>query len=122
MSLIATQAHCILKDIFPARPFKRVFEEHYIQYRGQKLFFDFYVPELMLLVECQGEQHFKFVKHFHADKKGFLGQKSRDNLKIEYIQQENLYLVYLNYNEKLTKKLVYDKISKAMESEYNICF
>lgn len=121
MSLISTQVFCILNTMFPPCPFKRVFEEHYVLYKKQKLFFDFFVRECNLLVECQGQQHFNYVKHFHSDRSGFLGQKKRDNLKIEYIQEHGLYLIYINYNEKVTKELIYSKINKAMDSKDNFC-
>lgn len=46
MSLIATQVRSILDDLFPANPHKRVFAEHFVKYKGQKLFFDFYLKEM----------------------------------------------------------------------------
>ena len=121
MSLISTQVFYILNTMFPPCPFKRVFEEHYVLYKGQKLFFDFFVKECSLLVECQGQQHFNYVKHFHGDREGFLGQKKRDNLKIEYIQENDLYLIYINYNEEVTKELIYSKINFALDSEHHFC-
>jgi hypothetical protein len=107
--------------MFPPVPFKRIFEEHYVLYKKQKLYFDFFVRECSLLVECQGQQHFNYVKHFHGDRAGFLGQKKRDNLKIEYIQENDLYLIYINYNEEVTKELIYNKINRAMDSKDNFC-
>lgn len=121
MSLIATQALSILNELFPPPPMRRVVAEHYILYKGTKLYFDFYIPEYSLFVECQGQQHFNFVPHFHGDASGYKDQKKRDNLKIEYIQDNNLYLVYLNYNEIITKDLLYTKIHKAMDDNLNIC-
>lgn len=119
MSLIATQVQSILLKIFPSSPFNRVFSEHYIMFHGNKLFFDFYVPEIKSLFECQGQQHFKFVSHFHGDREAFMGQKKRDNLKLEYIQQEDMYLVYINYNEEVTEDLIYSRMKEAMLSELN---
>jgi len=119
MSSISTQVFCILNTMFPPCPFKRVFEEHYVLYKGQKLFFDFFVRECGVLIECQGQQHSEFIKHFHGDRDGFLGQKKRDNLKIEYAQENGLYLVLLHYNENITKELIYSKIDMAMNSDFN---
>lgn len=119
MSYMATLAQSILIDMFPAAPFKRVFDERYLNYKGQKLFFDFFVPEINVYFEIQGRQHTEFVKHFHGDKSKFLGQKYRDVLKLEYIQLNDLYLVYLNYDETLSKELLYERINAAMGSEYN---
>ena len=119
MSYMATQAQSILIEMFPATPFKRVFDEHYLNYKKQKLFFDFFVPEINVFFEIQGRQHTEFVKHFHGDKSKFLGQKNRDVLKLEYVQLNDLYLVYLNYDETLSKELLYDRINAAMCSEYH---
>lgn len=119
MSILSTQVHSILNELFPANPHKRIFCEHYVRYKSQKLFFDFYIKDLKVLLECQGEQHFKYVQHFHGDKSAFMKHKERDNLKIEYVQKNNLYLVVLNFDEEITKELILDKINKAFESEYN---
>jgi len=116
---MATQVHSTLISIFPACPFKRVFEEHHLSFGGHNLFFDFHVPEINSFFECQGQQHFKFVSHFHGDKKTFLSQKLRDNLKLEYVQRNNLYLIYINYNEEVTENLIYDRMKEAMSSKLN---
>ena len=119
MSVMAKKAHLILKEIFPANPFNRIFCEHYVKYKGERLFFDFFIKELSCFVECQGQQHTKFVKHFHGDKEKFLGQKNRDNLKIDYVQQNDMYLVRFNYDEVINKELVMFKIGKTLDSETN---
>ena len=121
MSFIATQVSCLLNSIFPANPHRRVFSEHYINFKNTRLFFDFYVSEALLLIECQGRQHNKFVKHFHGSAENFRAQKFRDNLKIEYVQGNNLYLIRLYESEKITKDLILDKINVAYGSEYNFC-
>ena len=119
MSLIATQVHFTLEELFPANPHKRVLVEHYVKYKGQKLFFDFYLKELSCFFECQGRQHTVFVKHFHGDVASFKAQKYRDNLKIEYVQENNFYLVRINDGEEVTGQMVLDRINKAFDSEYN---
>lgn len=117
MSLIATQVHYILEELFPPNPFKQVFCEHYVNFRAQKLFFDFFIKKLDVLIEVQGQQHSKFVKHFHNSREDFLKQRERDNLKIEYIQENNFYLAYINYNESVTGGLLADRIHEAMTNE-----
>jgi len=114
---MAIRLHYILTLLYPPSPAKRVFVEHYIKFKGRKLYFDFYVPGLNMLFECQGQQHFKFNAFFQGTKEAFISQKKRDNLKIDYIQQEGMYLVYVNYNEEITTALVLDRINEAMNSE-----
>ena len=117
MSVMAKKVHYILTKLFPANPFKRIFSEHYVNHKGQRLFFDFYIKELSCFVECQGQQHTKFVKHFHGEKEKFLAQKFRDNLKIDYVQKNDMYLIRLNFDEVIDKELVIFKINKALDSK-----
>jgi very-short-patch-repair endonuclease len=119
MSRIADKIHYILEDMFPRLSAPRITEEIYISYKGQKLFFDFFIKELGVYIEVQGRQHTEFVKHFHGDKESFQAQKMRDNLKIQYVEENGQCLIRFNYNEKITKKLIYKKINKVLEGE---CF
>ncbi len=116
MSSIANELYAILKEAFPLNVIRK---EHYIYYKGTRLFFDFYLKDLLCFFECQGRQHYKFVGHFHGDVKTFKDQKLRDNLKITYVQENNLHLVRLYDYEKITKELIFDKMNKAFNSKYN---
>lgn len=42
---------------------------------------DFYIEELRIAAEVQGDQHFSFVEFFHKTKENFEAQKNRDALK-----------------------------------------
>lgn len=75
--------------------------------RGTKtspLIADFFIPELMLVVEGHGQQHFKYIPHFHGaihqgGKMNFIIAKQRDEHKIEWCELNNIDLVALHYNE-----------------------
>ena len=118
MSKIANKIGGILNDMFPRLSAPRITEEIYVYYKGQKLFFDFYIKELSVYVEVQGRQHTEFVKHFHGEKEAFQAQKMRDNLKIQYVEENSRCLVRFNFNEKITKALVLKKITKVLEGGY----
>ena len=118
MSVTATLVFSILNDLFPASPHRRVFDEHYVKYKGVRLFFDFYIKELDIFVEVQGRQHTQFVKHFHGSMENFKAQKYRDNLKIEYVEENNMGLVRIYDTEEVTKELILDKINKAIERDF----
>jgi glucuronate isomerase len=75
------------------------------------------VKKLNLFVEVQGRQHTEFVKHFHTDKKAFLQQKERDNLKRLWVEENDFYLIRINYDEDITEELILSKIKNAMDSE-----
>lgn len=89
-----------------------------MNYKGQKLYFDFYIKKLDVFIEVQGQQHTKFVKHFHQDKKAFLKQKERDNLKRIWVEENDFCLVRINYDEEVTEELILEKIEKAMEGNF----
>lgn len=64
---------------------------------GMKL--DFFIPELKLAIECHGEQHYKFVPHFHGTMMGFLNSRRRDMDKKDWCENNNIVLVELKYDE-----------------------
>lgn len=116
MSQIAEEVHNILKKLFPLNIIKK---EHYVYYKGTRLFFDFYLKDLGVLVEVQGIQHVKFVRHFHGSIENFRLQKYRDNLKIAYIQEnKQLSLARFYYDECITEELVLEKIDKCIKESF----
>ena len=113
MSKIANEVYEMLKYLFPLDNVKK---EHYVNYKGNRLFFDFYIRPQRLLIEVQGQQHATFVKHFHTDKNAFDAQKKRDNLKIEYVQENpELSFVKFYHEEKITEDLVKNKVYDAIK-------
>lgn len=68
-------------------------KEYFVVYEKQKLFFDFYLPELLIAVEAQGAQHDKYVEHFHVDRSGFLAHKKRDKLKKAWAIENSIVLI-----------------------------
>jgi len=116
MSKQSDKIYELLKQIFPHNT---IIKEHYIKYKGAQLFFDFYIKEVNILVEVQGQQHFSFVSHFHEDREDFLCQKRRDNLKKEYVDNHTLMvLVCVDYNENYDKQSLLDKIVKCQKECY----
>jgi hypothetical protein len=115
MSEIANKVYETIRELFPHNI---VLAEWYINYKGQRLFFDVFLKDLGVLVEIQGRQHFEFVSHFHGSMEGFINQKKRDNLKLEYIEEhEKLCLARFNYDEDITKELIMKRIHEALDSE-----
>ena len=63
------------------------------------LFADFFIPTRQLMVEVQGEQHYKFNSHFFDNKIAFFRAHARDRSKLECCKINKLMLVQLPYNE-----------------------
>ena len=119
MNKTAKEVYDGLKEIFPN---STILTEHYIRYKGNRLFFDIYIKDLNILIEIQGRQHFKFVEHFHGSIENFRAQKHRDNLKREYIQDDpKLCLVYFyDEEDKINQKLILKRIYTAQHKEEGV--
>ena len=112
MSELETQVLKMLKEVFPKY---RVTEQYSVYYMGTQLFFDFYIQALNVLIECQGEQHYKFVPHFHGVQTEFKGSEKRDQLKREWAKQENISLLEIKFDEMpKTSKELFNMIHEAI--------
>ena len=62
----------------------------------RKLSYDFYIPSKNLLIEYNGEQHYKSIKHF-GGRKRFLLQKHHDWLKRKYDKKNGITLLVIPF-------------------------
>lgn len=65
---------------------------------------------LKCLIEFDGEQHYKFIPHWHGDEEGFKIQQLRDNIKTEYCKKKNIKLIRIPYTE-------FNNISSILDEE-----
>lgn len=66
---------------------------------NKKLPFDFYIPHLNIIIEFQGEQHYKEYKnHFNAAG-GLKGRQERDKIKREFSLLNNFTYIEISYKE-----------------------
>lgn len=87
---------------------RELLEEYGIEFQSQKKFsdlkrikplsYDFYIPSMDILIECQGEQHYKPVD-FMGGAEMFNIQQERDQLKREYARQNGYYLLEISYKD-----------------------
>jgi hypothetical protein len=90
-------AKILLKKLFPN---DNIYEE--VTLRGSKkalkdhdLRSDFIIPAHKIIIEVHGEQHYKYVPHYHNDKKDFIESIKRDNRKKEWCQLNNIKYIEL---------------------------
>lgn len=95
-SLLAKSVLQSLKEAFPNT---RINSEYYVNYAGQKLFFDFHLSNLNIVVEVQGVQHIEFNSHFHGTAENFKASKKRDRLKAEWCDINDMTLVCIHHTE-----------------------
>ena len=60
---------------------------------------DFFIPNRNLIVEVQGEQHFKFNNFFFKNKLSFFKAKARDRDKKEWCKINGIKIAEFNYDE-----------------------
>jgi len=63
------------------------------------LSFDFYLPNRNILIEFDGEQHYRFVKKFHNTFGGFEIQQKRDKIKTQYAHDNEIKLLRIRWDE-----------------------
>ena len=90
-------ARQMLKELYPTM---QILEEVPVNIRRNEIvYLDFYVPLLKMCVEVHGEQHYKFVQHFHGTMMGFAKAKKRDADKQLWCESNDITFVALPYNQ-----------------------
>lgn len=105
---------------------KQLLIENKIQFEEQKRFewlgyqsLDFYLPKHKIAIECQGEQHFKPIKHFGGEK-ALTENKERDERKLKLCNENGIKLLYYaNYNYNFPYKVITDKNQLLQEIKVN---
>ncbi len=114
MSALSDQVLAVIMELFPQIKVKK---EELVMYKGQKLFLDFWLPQLGIVVEVHGEQHDGFVEHFHKDGQGFRSSKKRDSLKEEWVGINGYSFVVIRESElPITKEALLEKIDAATDN------
>jgi very-short-patch-repair endonuclease len=81
---------------------KTVLEEFSVP--GTRFHVDYFLPEVGLIVEINGDQHYKHVAHFHGSKetsKKFAKQLGRDRKVIEWAEMNGFDLIEIRTIEDL---------------------
>lgn len=61
--------------------------------------YDFYLPEINTILECNGEQHYIFTKKFYKTKTDFSKAQERDRRKISYALAHGIKIYCIPYWE-----------------------
>lgn len=104
----------VCRESLGERRITKFLEENKIPYTRQKKFdnckyitylpFDFFVPELNLLIEYDGIQHEKPIKQFGGERE-FEKTKMKDQIKNKFCVENNINLLRINYKEDILEKL-----------------
>lgn len=71
---------------------------------GTKLFVDFYLVDYNVVIEYDGEQHYKFVPYFHKTIENFNKCVERDRIKESILKDNNIKLFRIKYNDNILSK------------------
>ena len=74
-------------------------EKSFADLGNGNLRFDFYIPSNKILIEVQGEQHYKQISRYQKHREDFLQQQERDRKKISYALSHGLTLYCIPYWE-----------------------
>lgn len=81
--------------------------------KGVLLEFDILIRSKKILIEYNGEQHYKFIRLFHKRLKRFEDQKKRDILKETLAKANNYKLVVFKFDEPLVEDFIIMKIGTS---------
>ena len=95
---------------------KNYFKKYNIKFKEQYIFknqpkniefcrYDFYLPDINLVIEYHGKQHFIFVNFFHNEFLDFLDRVKRDYDKMKFCKNNNINFLEIHYNQDINKIL-----------------
>lgn len=95
------RARMLLWALFP---FDTIYEEVTIpgiktEITQRALIADFYIHAHRLMIEVQGEQHYKFNSFFYSNKLAFFRAQKLDKLKYEWCKLNKIRLIELPYDK-----------------------
>lgn len=78
---------------------------------GMNLFIDAYFPNANIALEYDGEQHYKFVPHFHGTIEKFKYQQSLDKFKDNTLALMDIKVIRIKFDEPIDIKSLVKRIS-----------
>ncbi|MBU3205142.1 hypothetical protein [Clostridium algidicarnis] len=105
-----TKLYNMIKEIYHGSRILRHFRPAYLE--GLEL--DIYIESLNIGIEYQGEQHFKPFKHW-GGKEAFKKRQELDKKKKQLCNENNIKLIYVNYNEELNEELIRAKLLEELK-------
>ena len=80
----------------------------------KRLSYDFYIPEKNILIEFNGQQHYKFCKWFYKTPHDFHRQLHHDWLKRKYAKDNNIKLLTISFRDFKNIKTILEEELKEL--------
>ncbi len=71
---------------------------------GSILPYDFEIPHGKIVIEVQGEQHYRYIPYFHGNAEQFEYGKWKDDYKKEYAENNGYRVLYITYDDILSER------------------
>ena len=84
-------------------------EKHFDWMEGRTRY-DFFIPDLGLIIEFHGQQHYEYTTHFYNSIEEWQAAKSRDNKKLELALSNGLNYLIIPYNFQNRLKEILDNL------------
>lgn len=84
--------------------------------KGGQMSYDIFISGLNIAIEYQGKQHFEAIEYFGGEE-ALKNTQQRDKKKLELSIQNNIQLIYINYWEVITPKLIQEKIQEVLQKK-----
>jgi hypothetical protein len=81
------------------------------------LFFDMYIPDMSIAIECQGVQHFKPNSLFFNGRKSFRHMQGNDRMKKEWCEDNRVVMIEIFHSDKITGAFIKTKIKNAIKEK-----
>ncbi len=101
---LASKAYKNYKVIYQHRP-------SFLRTSHGQMSYDVFICGLNVAIEYQGKQHFEPVEIFGGET-SYISQKARDELKRQLSMKNNIKLVYINYWEDISIRLIREKVNQ----------
>lgn len=101
-----------LNEILGKDSYFTEFTWDWLRSKNNFMFVDFYIPAKNLVIEYDGEQHYRMTKIFHKTQKDFENQKERDLLKDKLLSQHRINIRRIPYTQKITKECILSILSE----------
>lgn len=103
-----------LKKMFPLATIK---QEYPIKVGNKTLFIDILVEKpFRVAFECHGEQHFRYVGHFHDSPADLHRQQRHDASKAYWCEQNGIPLVVIRYDDLIDEEFIQNLIEEGLEA------
>ena len=100
----------------------KIERQHFLEYednfgKKRRMFIDFYISDLNMIIEYNGKQHYEFSEYFFDSIEEFKIQQERDQYLVKYCSENNIKLLVITY---LDNKRLEEVISKFIDTGVNI--